>query len=79
METLATIIIALLGTIAGIFIYQIYHKLFHVVYFSGKAFLGELFGCWMAGCIVVCIAFAYWWIILIIAAIVFAIFKAKNK
>ena len=79
METFVTIIIAILGTIVGFFVYQIYHKMFDVVYFSGQAICGEIFGCWMAGCIIVGLAFAYWWVLLIIGIIVFAIFKAKGK
>lgn len=67
------IVVVILGIIVGLVVWQLYHKLFNVVYFSFKAVLAELFVCVMIGMVIVSILggllFKFWWIALIIVAI----------
>lgn len=56
----------------------LYHKCFHVVYFSlSDGFLKELFVSGLIGAVLTALTFTFWWVILIVGAIALIV-KSKS-
>ncbi len=65
--------------VLSIMCFVIYHKLFHVVYFSGQAFTHELIGCLVAGGGLLYLIVKYWWVALIVLFLFIASFHSNEE